>query len=57
MKRLAEFCSSANSEDECIDYLLGASIYEPQEEWDEEKQERYRRTAKFSQTEYEVRFS
>ena len=57
MKRLAEFCSNANSEDECIEYLLGASIYEPQEEWDEEKQERYRRTAKFSQTEYEVRFS
>ena len=55
LKRLAKFCETVTTEDECIEYLLGVSKYQPQEEWDEEKQESYRKTAKFSQTEYEVR--
>ena len=54
LKRLADFCSKVNSEDECIDYLLSVSRHEVQEEWEEEQRERYQRQAKFSQTEFEV---
>ena len=54
LERLARFCQQATTEDDCIEYLLDVSKYQPQDEWDEERNKKYEDFVKFSENEFEL---